>query len=114
MRSSPGAVDLVRNVMFEVVALARALNIEGIDENLAELQLNRHRARTVGKEFSMLTDVREGRPFEIEAIVGNTTRLAKEHGVKVPLLDALYALAKGLYEAGERSRLAPPVPVNGD
>jgi 2-dehydropantoate 2-reductase len=112
LRSSPGAVDLVRNVMCEVVALAKAMKIEGVTEDVAEKQLSRHRARTIGKEPSMLTDVREGRPFEVEAIVGNTIRLAKKHGVKVPLLDALYALAKGLYEAGGRSRLAPPL-VNG-
>jgi 2-dehydropantoate 2-reductase len=113
LRSSPGAVDLVRKVMFEVVALARAVKIEGVTEEVAEEHLNRHRVRTIGKEPSMLTDVREGRPFEVEAIVGNTVRLAKEHSVKVPLLDALYVLAKGLYEAGERSRLAPPVLANG-
>jgi 2-dehydropantoate 2-reductase len=113
LRSSPGAVDLVRSVMFEVVALARAAKIEGVTEELAEEHLNRHRARTIGKEPSMLTDVREGRPFEVEAIVGNTVRLAKEHGVKVPLLEALYVLAKGLYDAGERCRLAPLVLANG-
>jgi 2-dehydropantoate 2-reductase len=61
----------------------------------------------------MLTDVREDRPFGVEAILGNTVRLAKERGVRVPLLGALYALAKGLYEAGERSWLAPPVLANG-
>jgi 2-dehydropantoate 2-reductase len=113
LRSSPGAVDLVRNVMLEVVALAKAMKIGGVTEEVAEEHLTRHRARTIGKEPSMLTDVREGRPFEVEAIVGNTVRLAKKHGVKVPLLDALYVLAKGLYEAGERSRLAPPVLTNG-
>ena len=113
LRSSPGALDLVRSVMFEVVALARALKIKGVTEEVAEEQLSRHRKRTVGKEPSMLTDVREGRPFEVEAIVGNTVRLAKEHGVKMPLLDAIYALAKGLYEAGERSRLTPPVLADG-
>ena len=113
LRSSPDAVYLVRNVMFEVLALARVLKIEGVTEEVAEEHLGRHRARTIGKEPSMLTDVREGRPFEVEAIVGNTVRLAKEHGVKVPLLDALYVLARGLYEAGERSRLAPSAVANG-
>lgn len=113
LRSSPGAVDLVRNVMFEVVALAQALKIEGVTSAVAEEHLNRHLARMLGKEPSMLTDVREGRPFEVEAIVGNTVRLAKEHGVKVPLLDALYALAKGLYDAGERSRRGPAALPSG-
>ncbi|MCJ1387268.1 hypothetical protein MMC18_000108 [Xylographa bjoerkii] len=106
LRSSPGAVDLVRSVMLEIVAIAKAMNIQGVDEALAETHLDRHRARTVGKEPSMLTDVRENRPFEVEAIVGNAVRLAKQHGVKAPLLDAIYALAKGLYEAGVRSRQA--------
>ena len=104
LRSSPGAVDLVRNVMLEIVAIAKAMDIQGVDEALAETHLDRHRARTVGKEPSMLTDVRENRPFEVEAIVGNAVRLAEEYGVKVPLLNAIYALAKGLYEAGVRSR----------
>ena len=104
LRSSPRAVDLVRKVMLEVVNLGKALKVEGISAELAETQLKRSLARTVGKEPSMLTDVRGNRPFEIEAIVGNTVRLAKENSVEVPLLDALYALAKGLYDAQERSR----------
>ncbi|MCJ1289339.1 hypothetical protein MMC34_000871 [Xylographa carneopallida] len=104
LASSPGAVDLVWNVMLEIVTIAKAMGIQGVDEALAETHLDRHRARNVGKEPSMLTDVRENRPFEVEAIVGNAVRLAKEHGVKVPLLDAIYALARGLYEAGVRIR----------
>ena len=104
LRSSPGAVDLVRSVMLEIVTIAKAIDIQGVDEALAETHLDRHRARTVGKEPSMLTDVRENRPFEVEAIMGNAVRLAKEHSVEVPLLGAIYALAKGLYEAGLRSR----------
>ncbi|MCJ1472743.1 hypothetical protein MMC13_001392 [Lambiella insularis] len=104
LRSSPGAVHLVRKVMLEVVAIAKAAGIQGVDEALAEHQLKRNLARTVGKEPSMLTDVRENRPFEVEAIVGNAIRLAKHHKVEVPLLEAIYALAKGLYEAKTRSR----------
>jgi 2-dehydropantoate 2-reductase len=61
LRSSPGAVDLVRRVMFEVVALARALKIEGIDEDLAEPQLNRHWART-GRQRTFNADGCKGRP----------------------------------------------------
>ncbi|MCJ1356293.1 MAG: hypothetical protein MMC33_006287 [Icmadophila ericetorum] len=109
LNSSPGAVDLVWGVMLECVAVAQALDIQGVDEALAKSHLDRHRARAMegrGKEPSMLTDVRENRPFEVEAIMGNTVRLAKENGVKVPLLDAIYALAKGLYEAGMRRRQA--------
>lgn len=104
LRSSPHAVDFVWAVMKEIVGLAQALKIEGIDEKLAEWQLSRAKKRTVGVTPSMLQDVQANRPFEVEAIVGNTVRLAREKGVKMPLLDAIYALAKGLFDAGERSR----------
>jgi 2-dehydropantoate 2-reductase len=47
----------------------------------------------------MLQDVKHGRLFEVEAIVGNTVRLAREHAVSMPRLETVYALAKGRYEA---------------
>ena len=113
LRSSPGAVNLVRNVMFEVVEIAQALKIEGIDKDEAERHLQRHLKRTVGKAPSMLVDVQYNRPFEVEAIVGNTVRIAQKVGVKGPLLDALYALAKGLFVSTENSRAAAKAVVDG-
>ena len=102
--SSPYSKRLVQSVMYEVVSIAQALHIPNITRDLADAHLARHAKRTVGKAPSMLVDVQENRPFEVEAIVGNTVRIAEKVGVKVPLLEALYALAKGLFEAGERSR----------
>lgn len=104
--SSPGAIELVRGVMLEIVALAQALKIQGIDESLAEWHLERVRKRVEkggGVETSMLADVRNGRPFELEAILGNPVRIARHQGIKVPLLDTLYALAKARYDAIIRS-----------
>jgi 2-dehydropantoate 2-reductase len=43
---------------------------------------------------SMALDYENGRPMEIEAILGNTVRAARQHGVTTPILDTLYALAK--------------------
>jgi 2-dehydropantoate 2-reductase len=48
-----------------------------------------------GKEPSMLTDVRNGRAMETEAILGNAVRIAKEKGVVVKGLNLLYILLKG-------------------
>jgi 2-dehydropantoate 2-reductase len=110
--SSPGALDFVRNVMLEVVKVAQAIGIEGIDEDSADTHLRPYLTRVDTKEPSMLQDVRNNRPFEIEAIVGNTVRVAKAHGVEVPLLDALYALGKGLFEAKAKSRLTSVTPVD--
>ncbi|MBL8270541.1 ketopantoate reductase family protein [Steroidobacter sp.] len=43
---------------------------------------------------SMALDYKYGRPMEIEAILGNTVRAARKHGVSTPILDTLYALTK--------------------
>lgn len=113
LRSSPGAKTLVRNVMYEVVDIAQALKFDDITRELADKHLARHSKRTVGKAPSMLVDVQENRPFEVEAIVGNTVRIAEKVGVKVPLLNALYALAKGLSVSGEQSRVMSAAKVDG-
>jgi 2-dehydropantoate 2-reductase len=44
---------------------------------------------------SMLEDVDRGRRTEVELINGALVREAREHGVPVPLHDALYALVRG-------------------
>lgn len=100
--SSDFAEELVRDVMLEVISLAAKLGIPGITIEVAESKLNIARRRAVqgtGREMSMLQDVRQGRPFEVEAILGNTVRLARRHDVKVPRLDVFYALLKGRYKA---------------
>lgn len=45
---------------------------------------------------STLQDVRRGNEIEIEAIVGNAIRAAKEHNVPVPSLEFIYGLLKGI------------------
>lgn len=98
LRSSPMAEAMVRNIMKEVGAIATAagypnvVNDEAIEK---DLQQPKSRLETGGKEPSMLTDVREGRPMEVEAIVGNTLRIGQSHGVMTPYLEMLYTLAIG-------------------
>lgn len=43
---------------------------------------------------SMALDYENGRPMEIEAILGNTVRAARRVGVATPNLDAIYAIVK--------------------
>lgn len=43
---------------------------------------------------SMAQDYQNGRPMEIEAILGNTVRAARKLGVSTPILETLYALTK--------------------
>ncbi|KAF2091035.1 2-dehydropantoate 2-reductase [Saccharata proteae CBS 121410] len=100
MASSVAALPFVRSVMSEVVSIAQALGHAEVDEKEADRQIGRAQARvgTKGVEPSMLSDVKAGKPMEVEAILGNTVRIAEEIGVATPGLMALYALAKGLGE----------------
>lgn len=104
--SSPGAVDFVRKVMLEVAAVAQAAGYPTINEEMVKFQLGRATARKLpGVEPSMMADALAGRAMEVEAIVGNTVRLAKGYKIETPLLEALYTLAKALNAAGKRARV---------
>ena len=102
LSSSPYAYDLVWSVMMEIVELAQKSGIPNVDAKVTEKQLSiaKRRAETKqGREVSMLQDVKQGRLFEVEAIVGNTVRLGRKWGVEMPLTEAMYALAKGRFDA---------------
>jgi 2-dehydropantoate 2-reductase len=88
--SSEGATDLSRRVMSEVVNVARALGV-GVDDALVD----RHMEKILGMPpigSSMRTDLEEGRPLELEMIVGYPVRKGKELGVDVGALEILYVL----------------------
>jgi 2-dehydropantoate 2-reductase len=82
----------VRSAMQEVCSVAAAAghpqHPKLIDQMMA---ITREMA---AYKTSMALDYENGRPMEIEAILGNTVRAARRHSVATPILDALYALAK--------------------
>lgn len=87
--------------MREVVAAANAdLAAAGSDARLdAQDIVDRMFAqtRTMGDyRTSMMLDFVEGRPLEVEAILGNPVRRARELGVDTPVMAALYALVRAL------------------
>ncbi|CAN6629662.1 hypothetical protein TRVA0_012S01420 [Trichomonascus vanleenenianus] len=45
---------------------------------------------------SMMVDVEKGNPIELEVILGNPLRIAKELGVETPILQTVYYLLKGV------------------
>jgi 2-dehydropantoate 2-reductase len=101
LASSSTAERLVTGVMDEVVSLAQAQGYTDITTSIAREQLQRalERKGTKGIEPSMLVDVVNGRRMEVEAILGEPVRIAGRLGVKVPRMETLYALLKGLDEA---------------
>jgi 2-dehydropantoate 2-reductase len=100
--SDPYAHELVWGIMMDIIALANAVGIPGITEDVArsKLQIAQKRAETnTGREMSMLQDVKQGRSFEVEAIVGNAVRLGRVHNKHMVRLESVYALLKARHVA---------------
>lgn len=99
LRSSDGAIEMACDIMREVGKIASAL---GYGDVITDQTINEHMKRHVermttgGKPPSMLQDVQQGRPIEVEAILGNMVRIANGLKVEIPYLRLLYTLAKGL------------------
>ena len=98
LRSSSVADETIVKIMRQAGDVARAAGYPQVTEEWIQdaLKLQRGRIDLGGKEPSMLTDIRNGRALEDEAILGNTVRIAKRLGVDAPYLELLYALTKGL------------------
>jgi 2-dehydropantoate 2-reductase len=87
--------EVVRALMLDVLAAARS---EGVTfPQPAEEIIEHHLTRTKGMgayQTSMQIDRQEGRPMEIEAIVGEPLRRAKRAGIATPVLEGLYRFLK--------------------
>jgi 2-dehydropantoate 2-reductase len=87
----PEVAALVRTVMTETEAVATALGIElpiSIDQRMAG-------AEKVGAhKTSMLQDLENGRPMEVEAVVGAVVELGERLGASLPATRAVYACVK--------------------
>lgn len=60
--------------------------------------------RNTGAKPSMLLDWEAGRPMELEVILGNPVRIARQAGVEMPRLQSLYALLRSMQKAREDSK----------
>lgn len=92
MLRTEAEVAFARNSMQEVCDVAQAAG-HPQSPILIEQMLATTRAMPAYKT-SMALDYENGRPMEIEAILGNTVRAARKLGVATPNLDAIYAMAK--------------------
>lgn len=88
MLDTPGGERLAREMMAEVAAVAaadgHAMPEDAIDKNIAGTR------KMPAYKNSMALDYIEGRPMEIDAILGNVVELADRHGVAVPRLRAMH------------------------
>ena len=97
--------EFIIDMMLEVVAVANACGCSSVTEETATLQLSRVLVRDwPGVQPSMMADALEGRNMEVEAIVGNVLRLARQHGVKTPLIKTIYILTTALNDSFMKSQ----------
>jgi 2-dehydropantoate 2-reductase len=97
LKSSAEAHDFVREVMLEIAAVANSCGYAGINEDLIDFQLARASVRELpGVQPSMQADALAGRKMEVEAIVGNVVKIARENAVPTPMLRTIYILATAL------------------
>ena len=88
--------QLCADLMSEVIRVANAAGV-ALAEPLAEKQ------REYTRDFppyktSMLQDYEAGRALEVEAILGNTLRVARRYDVEVPRIACCYALLTSVDE----------------
>lgn len=88
---------LVRELMHEVIATAKALGLNVADA-LAEKQIER--TRTMGAyKASTLLDFEQGRPLELESLFLEPLRHAQQAGVATPRLAVLCEVLRRLNPA---------------
>lgn len=90
MVNNPAGLALVRSIMEEVVATAHAA---GVMVDHALIEQNIQKTLTMGPyKSSMQIDREMGRPIELEMIIAEPIRVARQHGVGVPKMEMLYQL----------------------
>ena len=102
---SPLASTLFKAVMLEIVAVADAAGYgQVINTDTVEQQFARSLARPYpGVQPSMLADTLQAKSLEVEAILGQVVRIAKEKQVQTPRLETLFVLLQGVDYALQRT-----------
>jgi 2-dehydropantoate 2-reductase len=85
----------VKGCMEEVFAAAPAVLGRTLPDKLAKPdQIIASTERNKGSKPSMLLDWESGKPLELEVILGNPVRIARERGYEMSRLQTLYALLR--------------------
>lgn len=95
--ADPELSQLSRGIAAEIAAIANALGWP-IAASVVEAAAGVGKAQSLRP--SMLQDVLLGRPMEVEALLGQPQRFAREAGVATPIIDVLLPLLRGRDRAG--------------
>ena len=94
LNSSADAVPLTRKLMREVIDVARACEVP-LEHGLIDTLIDKILAMPpIGS--SMRTDFENGKPMEVDIILGTPVRKARELGISVPTLETIYVILTGV------------------
>jgi len=96
MATDPELYIHLKGVMDEVLTTAPKIIGAPFPKDFAssEAILKSTAKNTSGSKPSMALDWEQGKSMELEVILGNPIRVAREHGFEMPRLQSLYALLK--------------------
>lgn len=94
LHSSSDAEPFTRQLMLEVILIARGCGVPLGDE-LIDKQMSKINAMP-GIGSSMQTDCKNGRPMEIDVILGYPVRKSRELGIQAPYLETLYVILRAV------------------
>lgn len=90
LSSSAEATPVTKRLMHEVIDVAKRCDVP-IEHSLADTLVDKILGMP-GIFSSMHTDSKEGRPLEVDVILGYPMKKAREFNMDVPVLSAIYAL----------------------
>jgi 2-dehydropantoate 2-reductase len=105
LNSSPDAVPLTRRLMTEVIDVAKKCDVP-IEYELIDRLINKILAMPpIGS--SMQTDYKNGRPMEVDIILGTPVKKGRALGVNIPTIETIYLILTGVNQRliKESSRL---------
>lgn len=94
LHSSSDADPFTRQLMREVILIARGCGVHLEDKLVNQLMDRINSLPGIGS--SMQTDCKNGRPMEIDIILGFPVRKARELGISTPYLEALYVILRAV------------------
>lgn len=106
MSTDPELYRHLKGVMDEVLDTAPKVLGTPLPKEFAtpEAILKSTQKNTSGSKPSMLLDWEKGSTMELEVILGNPIRIAREKGLEMPRLQSLYALLRMAHENRERAK----------
>jgi 2-dehydropantoate 2-reductase len=106
LREDPASNDLFRQLAGEAVAVGRAAGValpaDTVDHTMAFIA-----SIGAGAYSSLLYDLVNGKPMELDALHGAVLRLADVHGVEVPATRTVHGLLSAWAQGDDRSRDQP-------